>query len=104
MPKRSATIVGLSEWTPQRVWDEPMFSLEAHARLAAEVLEDAGIDKAEVDGFVIPGVYESPMFGPSAAAEYLGIHTNFAETVDLGGRDGLWNDLACGGGDRSGRL
>jgi acetyl-CoA acetyltransferase len=90
MPKRSATIVGLSEWTPQRVWDEPMFSLEAHARLAAEVLEDAGVDKAEVDGFVIPGVYESPMFGPSAAAEYLGIHTNFAETVDLGGA------TACG--------
>ena len=90
MGKRHAAIVGLTEWAPERVWSQPMFSMEAQARLAAEVLEDAGIEKGEVDGLVIPGVYESPMFGPSAAAEYLGIRTNFAETVDLGGA------TACG--------
>lgn len=86
----SAFIVGLSEWAPQRVWPEPMFSLEAYARLAAEVLEDAGFEKDAVDGLVVQSVYESPMFGPSAVAEYLGIRTDFAETVDLGGAS------ACG--------
>jgi len=90
MGRRAAAIAGLTEWKPQRVWDEPMFSLEAMARLASEVCADAGVAPREIDGLVVPGVYESPMFGPSAAAEYLGLHANFAETVDLGGA------TACG--------
>ena len=85
MGKRAAAIVGLTEWTPRRVWDEPMFSLDASAKLAAEVLADAGIEPEEVDGLVTPGVRESPMFGPSALAEYLGVRSNFNEVVDLGG-------------------
>jgi acetyl-CoA acetyltransferase len=67
-----------------------MFALEAMAELAAEALADAGIDKREVDGLVLGHVPESPMFGPSAAAEYLAVRANFAETVDLGGAS------ACG--------
>jgi acetyl-CoA acetyltransferase len=67
-----------------------MFTLEAMAELAAEALADAGIDKGEVDGLVLTHVLESPMFGPSAAAEYLAVRANFAETVDLGGAS------ACG--------
>ena len=35
MGRRAAAIAGLTEWKPQRVWDEPMFSLEAMARLAS---------------------------------------------------------------------
>jgi len=67
-----------------------MFSLEASAELAEGALADAGIDKREVDGLVVGFVPESPMFGPSAAAEYLAVRANFAETVDLGGA------TACG--------
>jgi len=67
-----------------------MFGLEACAELAADALADAGIDKREVDGLVVGHIAESPMFGPSAAAEYLAIRANFAETVDLGGA------TACG--------
>jgi len=67
-----------------------MFGLEACAELAAEALADAGIDKREVDGLVLGHIPESPMFGPSAAAEYLAVRANFAETVDLGGAS------ACG--------
>jgi acetyl-CoA acetyltransferase len=67
-----------------------MFALEAAAELAADALGDAGIEKGEVDGLVIGHVPESPMFGPSAAAEYLAVRANFAETVDLGGAS------ACG--------
>ena len=90
MGRRAAAIAGLAEWAPQRVWDRPMFALEACAELAADALADAGIDKREVDGLVLGHVPESPMFGPSAAAEYLAVRANFAETVDLGGA------TACG--------
>jgi acetyl-CoA acetyltransferase len=62
-----------------------MFSLEACAELAALALADAGIEKREVDGLCLGAIYESPLFGPSAAAEYLGVRANFAEVVDLGG-------------------
>jgi acetyl-CoA acetyltransferase len=67
-----------------------MFALEACAELAEGALADAAIGKREVDGLVVGFVPESPMFGPSAAAEYLAVRANFAETVDLGGA------TACG--------
>jgi len=85
MGKRAAAIAGLAEWAPQRRWDRPMFSMEAAAELGALALADAQIEHAEVDGLVTGSVYESPMFGPSALAEYLGVRANFAEMVDLGG-------------------
>ncbi|MFK7896013.1 MAG: thiolase family protein [Myxococcota bacterium] len=85
MGKRAAALVGYSEWAPQRQWDEPMFSMEACAKLAAEALADAGVAKDEVDGLVIGGLQESPMFAPLALSEYLGIQSNFGEVVDIGG-------------------
>ncbi|MET0379638.1 MAG: thiolase family protein [Spongiibacteraceae bacterium] len=85
MGKKSAAIVGLTEWKPQKKWPQPMFALEAMAQLAAETLADAGFEKHEIDGIVISGVPESPVFAPSAVAEYLGLHTSFNEVVDLGG-------------------
>jgi acetyl-CoA acetyltransferase len=75
-----------------------MFSLEASAELAAEALADAGIEKDEVDGLVTGMVFESPMFGPSALAEYLGVRSNFNEIVDLGGASAagmIWRAAAA---------
>ncbi len=75
-----------------------MFMLEACAALAGEALADAGLEKDEIDGLIVPPVWESPMFGPSAAAEYLGVHANFAEVVDLGGATGagmVWRAAAA---------
>ncbi len=85
MPKRSAALVGYTEWAPQRNWPRPMFGTEAAAELAASTLMDAGIEKDEVDGLVIGGLQESPLFAPLAMAEYLGIHSHFNEVVDIGG-------------------
>jgi acetyl-CoA acetyltransferase len=75
-----------------------MFALEAMAELAAEALADAGLEKREVDGLVLGHLPESPLFGPSAAAEYLAVRANFAETVDLGGASAcgmLWRAAAA---------
>ena len=85
MAKRSAALVGYTEWAPERQWSRPMFGMEAAAELAAEALADAGIEKDEVDGLVIGGLQESPLFAPLAMAEYLGIQGHFNEVVDLGG-------------------
>jgi acetyl-CoA C-acetyltransferase len=85
MPKRSAALVGYTEWAPERNWPRPMFGMEAAAELAAEALADAGVEKDEVDGIVFGGLQESPLFAPLAMAEYLGIRGRFNEVVDLGG-------------------
>ena len=62
-----------------------MFGMEAMSQLTRELLDDTGIEKGEIDGLVIQGTMESPMFAPSAVAEYLRIQSNFNEVVDLGG-------------------
>jgi len=98
MGKRSAALVGFTEWAPQRKWDRPMFGLEACAQLAAEALADAGIDKGEVDGLVSGALQESPLFAPLALAEYLRIQTNFSELVDIGGASSagmIWRAAAA---------
>lgn len=98
MGKRSAALVGFTEWTPQRQWDQPMFSMEACAKLASEALSDAGVDKGEVDGLVIGGLQESPLFPPLALAEYLQIQANFGEVVDIGGASSagmIWRAAAA---------
>jgi acetyl-CoA acetyltransferase len=98
MGKRSAALVGFTEWAPQRKWDKPMFSMEACAQLAAEALEDAGIEKGAVDGLVSGAMQESPLFAPLALAEYLQIRTNFSELVDIGGASSagmIWRAAAA---------
>lgn len=85
MGKRAAAIVGVTEWKPARRWEEPMFDLDAFARLGAELIEDSGLEKSDVDGFCIFSTREAPMLAPSAVAEHLGIRSRFNERVDLGG-------------------
>jgi acetyl-CoA acetyltransferase len=85
MGKTAAAIAGLSEWKAARVWDQPIFNMEAMAQQASELVADTGIEKGEIDGIVIAGAQESPMLAPSAVAEYLGIRSRFNERVDIGG-------------------
>ncbi len=85
MGKRAAAIVGVSEWKPARRWDEAMFDLDAFARLGAELIDDSGLDRADVDGFCVVGAREAPALAPSAVAEHLGLRSRFNERVDLGG-------------------
>ena len=81
-----AAIVGYAEMKPER---HPRyrrtFTIEQWADLARLALADAGIAASEVNGLVASGLRESASFVPATVAEYLGIHTNFAERVDIGG-------------------
>jgi acetyl-CoA C-acetyltransferase len=85
MGRRAAAIIGVTEWKPSRRWDEPMFDLDALARLGAELVDDSGMDKGDIDGFAIVGAREAPVLAPSAVAEHLGMRSRFNERVDLGG-------------------
>ena len=85
MGKRAAAIVGMTEWKPARRWDRPLFDLDAFAQLGAELLDDSGLEKADIDGFCIVGAREAPVLAPSAVAEHLGMRSCFNERVDLGG-------------------
>lgn len=80
-----AAIVGYAELKPERNPARRMFSIEQWADLTRIALADAGLSLGDVDGLVTPAVRESAMFAPATVAEYLGIRTNFAETIDLGG-------------------
>lgn len=98
MDGRRAAIAGFAEWAPQRRWPDPMFTLEAFARLTREACDDAGLDPQELDGVLSHAIPESPLFGPAGLVEYLGITANFAEVVDLGGASAtgmIWRAFAA---------
>lgn len=62
-----AAVMGAVEWGNSRFPKKEQFWLEAAADLAAELLEDAGVDKDEVDGLFIPPVPEQPVIAPAGA-------------------------------------
>ena len=82
-----AAIVGYVELPPERMnkAGPAPFTLEQWAELAAAALDDAGLSAELVNGIVTAPLAESEIFVPSTVAEYLGVRTNFAELVDLGG-------------------
>lgn len=86
-----AVIAGFAERPAQRPFTgTPRLGIEQWASLAAEALEDAGIDWSEVDGIACAhDVRESHSFIPATVAEYCGWSVNFAELLDLGGANSV---------------
>ena len=81
-----AAIVGIAELPAQRRQTRPeLFTLDQYAALAKQVVEDAGLDAALVNGLLCHGLAESDMFVPATLSEYLGLPLDFGERVDLGG-------------------
>ncbi|HEY3995488.1 MAG TPA: thiolase family protein [Mycobacterium sp.] len=81
-----AAIIGIAELPAEkRPTRAPLFTLDQYALLAKMVIDDAGVDPAEVNGLVTHGVAESAMFAPATLCEYLGLAMDFGERVDLGG-------------------
>ncbi len=81
-----AAIVGIAELPGQRRQTRPgLFTLDQYAALAKQVIDDAGLDAAVVNGLLCHGLAESDMFVPATLSEYLGLPLDFGERVDLGG-------------------
>jgi acetyl-CoA C-acetyltransferase len=81
-----AAIVGIAELPAEkRPTRAPLFTLDQYALLAKMVIDDAGVEAADVNGLVTHGVAESAMFAPATLCEYLGLALDFGERVDLGG-------------------
>lgn len=86
--KGDAAIVGFAQYKPEKYATAPrMFHLDQVAELAHTALRDAGLALHDIDGLAIhgPQFHEAAMFVPAMCAEHLGLHLNFAETIDLGG-------------------
>jgi acetyl-CoA C-acetyltransferase len=81
-----AAIVGVAQYENERRFSgEKRFFTEQYAELTRLAIEDAGLRKGDIDGLCCSAIQETNMFAPATLAEYLGLHVNFAEIVDLGG-------------------
>ncbi len=84
--KGEAAIVGVADYANERKYTGPRaFFTEQFADLTRLALDDAGLEKRDIDGICCNAIRETSMFAPATLAEYLGLHVNFAECVDLGG-------------------
>jgi acetyl-CoA C-acetyltransferase len=96
--KRKAAAIGLAELKPFR---DPAgtnaFGLMAD--VASMAIQDAGLEKREIDGLLTSVAFSEPgMFYPAAVAEYIGIRPKMFDVVDIGGASGagmFWRAAAA---------
>lgn len=82
IPSGEVAIVGVAESALGIVADQSVLQMQARAALAA--LDEAGLEKSDVDGLMVagPGWHDSKSI---VLAEYLGIQPTFSDTTDVGG-------------------
>jgi acetyl-CoA C-acetyltransferase len=83
--KGKAAAIGIGELKPlKEPGDETPLGLMA--KVSAEAIEDAGLEKKDIDGFLVGMPFADPgMIYPAAAAERLGLQTRMLNVVDIGG-------------------
>src|SRR3974390_2570237 len=79
--KGKAYIVGIYEHPTRKADDKSLAQL--HAESAKGALEDAGLTKADVDGYFVAGA--PPGLGPLPMAEYMGLKLRHMDATDTGG-------------------
>ncbi len=79
--KRKACIVGAFEHPTRKAEDKSVAQL--HAEVAKGALEDAGLTKADVDGYFCAG--DAPGLGPLAMVDYLNLKVRHIDSTDTGG-------------------
>jgi len=83
--RNKAAAIGIGELKPTK---EPgdATALSLMARVSAEAIADAGLEKKDVDGFLTGVPFSDPgMIYPGLAAEVLGISARMLNIVDIGG-------------------
>ena len=79
--KGKAYIVGIYEHPTRKADDKSLAQL--HAESAKGALEDAGLTRADVDGYFCAG--DAPGLGPLSMADYLGLKLRHMDSTDSGG-------------------
>jgi len=83
--KGKAAAIGIGELKPLKDPGEET-PLGLMAKVAAEAIADAGLEKKDIDGFLVGMPFADPgMIYPAAAAERLGLQTRMLNVVDIGG-------------------
>src|SRR6202451_4773067 len=83
--KGKAAAIGIGELKPVK---EPgdLTALGLMARVSAEAIADAGLEKQDSDGFLVGVPFSDPgMIYPASAAEVLGLNVRMLNQVDIGG-------------------
>jgi acetyl-CoA C-acetyltransferase len=83
--KGKAAAIGIGELKPVK---EPgdLTALGLMAKVAAEAFADAGLEKKDIDGFLVGVPFSDPgMIYPASAAEVLGLNVRMLNQVDIGG-------------------
>jgi acetyl-CoA C-acetyltransferase len=79
--KGKACIVGAYEHPTRKAADKSVTQL--HAEVARGALEDAGLTRADIDGYFCAG--DAPGLGPLSMADYLGLKLRHMDSTDAGG-------------------
>jgi acetyl-CoA C-acetyltransferase len=84
--KGKAAIVGIAELKPWKDAPPDITPLRLMSRLNVEAIADAGLEKKDIDGFLVGMPFADPgMLYPASACEVLGINARILNQVDIGG-------------------
>ncbi len=84
--KGKAAAIGIAELKPWKEAPPDVTPLKLMAQLTAEALADAGLEKKDLDGFLVGMPFADPgMLYPASACEVLGINPRMLNVVDIGG-------------------
>jgi acetyl-CoA C-acetyltransferase len=84
--KGKAAIVGIAELKPWKDAPPDMTPLRLMSRLTVEAITDSGLEKKDIDGFLVGMPFADPgMLYPASACEVLGINARMLNQVDIGG-------------------
>ena len=79
--KGKACIVGAYEHPTRKAPDKSVAQL--HAEVAKGALEDAGLTRADIDGYFCAG--DAPGLGPMSMIDYMGLKVRHVDSTDTGG-------------------
>ncbi|MGH8011360.1 MAG: thiolase family protein [Candidatus Binataceae bacterium] len=84
--KGKAAAIGIGELKPTKDAPPEVTPLKLMGQVAAEAIADAGLEKRDIDGFLVGMPFADPgMLYPASAAEVLGINPRMLNQVDIGG-------------------
>ncbi|MGH7987951.1 MAG: thiolase family protein [Candidatus Binataceae bacterium] len=84
--KGKAAAIGIGELKPTKDAPPEATPLKLMGQVAAEAIADAGLEKRDIDGFLVGMPFADPgMLYPASAAEVLGINPRMLNQVDIGG-------------------